>query len=860
MHFSLLSVCTAIVGFASFVPTVRAHPVISEVMWAGSDLSSSDEWFELALPSCDANEASCGAWNLGGYTVTYLKSTGIETVMVTFPNDFMIEPGQYLIISHFSADASRLLSEPALVASSISLLNSGLRLTLKDSSGTVIDEVDDGIGVPFAGANPSAPSPKASMERIDLMLAGTIKKNWRTATTSFGLDEGAIMLATPGFENGTSEAPSSGSSSSSSSSESSSISSEIFASSGASVSSATSESSSSCSSDLSVDILLQSGEYSGTEKVTLNVQAVATSGTLVGSTCFFHFGDGYRSESCNPPAHSYVESGIFILNLEVKNQCGNTLIQSRTVTVLPDQNQSVSSGVASGTSQAFDDARMIISGILPNPDDKDTDREWIELKNLEDREVSLSGWHLAVGEKTVRRFPFEAVRSIGPSASVRLYQSETGIALSNASGKVELVNPQGIVVSSVHWEKAIEGIVYRSDAFKIGSLLATVESVIDIENFRVTFDGPSSRLIGQNDATVRLIGISRFDTDNSPKLLALQSEYYESVRALLEKKKVELFFDTDVWDTDGSLLAYVMLDDGRILQKELLLSGFAIADTSSVYSARKEFIDAQKKAILAESGIWSFVQSPEPSYGGRAQEEDKKIAYTTQSGVEFGSGAFAKILITEVFPSPSSKHESGSLLKEEWIEFLNSGPADVSLDGWSLRIGKKSVFFGESSILQSGKHTVLFVSQVGLKLRNDGDEIELLSPEGISRIILVYPRTKIGNSYVYDELIQSYCESKRPSGGSSGLCSSQEPTIANEKSIASSKKTKPRASVYDKYAASYRAGIQGGESDGNIIVGFQEEASSSSMLFIAFLGMMLGSMGSVLAMKIIRNPFLVSSN
>ncbi len=854
MHFDLFSACGAIIAFTSFFPMVRAHPVISEVMWAGSDQSSSDEWFELALPSCDVNEGSCEDWNLGGYTVTYVKSTGIETVMMTFPPDFMIEPGQYLIISHFVADVSRLLSEPAFVATSMSLLNSGLRLILKDLSGTVIDEVDDGIGAPFAGANPSAPNPKASMERIDLLVTGALKENWRTATTSTGLDEGSIMLATPGSKNGTSEAQSSAPSSSSSSFASS----EFFVSSGVIVSSATSESSSSCSSDLSVDILLQSGEYSGTEKVTLNVEAVAISGTLFGSTCFFDFGDGYRSDSCNPPVHSYIESGNYILNLELKNQCGNTLIQSRTVTVLPDQNQSVSSGVVPGTTQAFDDARMIISGILPNPDEKDTDREWIELRNLEDHEVSLAGWHLAVGEKTVRRFPFEAVRSIAPLTSLRLYQSETGISFTNAAGKVELINPQGIAVSSVRWQAAEEGRVYRSDSFKSGSLQGVIGNVVDTANMRIEFDVPSSRLIGESTALVRLIGILDFDPAKNSELLRIHSNAYEMIRTLLENKKVELFFDTEVWDEDGSLLAYLMLDDERLLQKELLVSGFAIADTSMAYSARQEFIDAQKKAILAESGIWSFIQLAEPSFGKGAQEEGKKIEYTTQSSVEFGSGSFAKILITEVFPSPSSKHESGSLLKQEWIEFLNFSPADISLDGWSLRIGKKSVVFGESSILKSGKHTVLFVSQVGLNLRNDGDEIELFSPDGITRIFVAYPKIKIGNSYVYDESIQSYCESKNPSGGSSGLCSSQEPIIANEKGIVSSKKTKPRTSVYDKYAASYRADLQRGGGDGNIIIGFQEEASSSSMLFIAFLGMMLGCIGSVLGFRILGRGIFIA--
>lgn len=828
-----------------------ARPVINEVMWAGSDLSSSDEWFELTLVPCDA--APCEQEDLGGFTITYLKSTGVETVMFTFPSNFVIHPGEFLVISHFGADASRLLFEPALLTSSMTLANSGLRLKLKDASGTVIDEVDDGVGVPFAGANPSAPASKASMERIDLLVSGTVKENWRTASMSLGLDIGANMFATPGYPNAASSSLSS-SSSSQFSSESSLSSSSFSQSYSSSISSDSSSSILSeptlpteppqphCTSDLSVDILLQSGDYLGTSKVTLNVQAVATSGTLVGASCFFDFGDGFMSSSCNPSVHSYTEPGVFILSLELKNQCDTTLIQTRTVTVLSDEKQSASASGQTGTSQVFDDAKIIIAGILPNPDEKDTDKEWIELKNPEDHEVSLAGWHLAVGETTVRRFAFESIRSIAPSASVRLYQSETGISFTNAAGKVELINPQGVVISSVHWEKALEGVVYRSDAFKNEKLVASVESVLDPENFRVSFDGPSSRLIGETNATVRLIGILGFESGKNTELLRIQSEAYETVRALLKKKNIELFFDAKVWDDDGSLLTYVMLDDGRILQKELLLSGFAIADTSSAYSARQEYIDAQKKAVLAESGIWAFALG--------AQEEKKKVVSLNDTRMIFGSGSSPKILITEVFPSPSSKQESGSLLTQEWIELLSSERSSVSLNGFKLRIGKKSIVFGPSSILEPLKHTVLFVSQVGLKLRNDGDEIELLSPDESVRIFLEYPKTKLGDSYTYDERSQSYCISKSPSGGDSGSCSVSNP---NSKSVAATvkpKKSKPRASVYDKYAASYRAGLENDNDSQAIVIASPESASSSSVLFIAFLGMLLGCLGSFLALRV----------
>ncbi len=872
LRFYVASIATAL--FFLRVPQGFAFPVLNEVMWAGSDVSTSDEWFELFLPPCDTSVASCAPENLGGYTVTYLKSTGVETLMLTFPSNFLIQPGEYLVIGNNHADSSRLLLEPAFISTSLTLANSGLRLKLKDPNGVVLDEVDDGVGVPFAGANPSAPGAKASMERIDFKVAGTIKENWRTATTSLGLDSGANMLATPGYANGTSIIPSSSSLSSSSSASSlssselsssstsstpsssslisSSLSSEFSVTSSQSSDSSSSLSSSICTSDLSIDISLQSGDFSGTSKVTLNVQATAVTGTLAGATCHFDFGDGYRSDSCNPPVHSYTQSGVFSLALEVKNQCGNTLIQSKIVTVFPGAAASSSLAGVSGSPQVFDDSVIVISGVLPNPNAKDTDKEWIELTNLEDFFVPLAGWHLAVGNKTIHRYLIDTVSGIAAHDSVRLYQIETGISLSNGEDTVDLVNPQGIVISSVHWEKAEEDRIYKSDSFQDASLQGTVSSIIDPENFLISFDGPSSRLIGQSEATVRLLGISGFDDRNTTTLSAYQLQSLELVRTLTDNKKVELFFDAEVWDRDGNLLAYLVLDDGRILQKELLLQGLAIADVSTAYASRQEYIDAQKKAISLKSGIWSFVDVPQEKLNLGALTESAKVASTTGLQNFTASGSSSEILITEVFPSPSAKAESGSFLSEEWIEFLNTGAASVSLKGFTLRIGKKIITFGESSVLEPGKYTVLLVHQVGLKLKNDGDDIELLSPNKAVVASLTYPKLKLGESYAFDEEFQSYCMSKSPSAGTEASCRTQ-PAAAAKTTVASTKKktVKPRASVYDKYAASYKAGLQSGDSNGTITIGSQKSESRPMPLLI-FFGILLGSLGSLMALKIPR--------
>ncbi|MDD5624010.1 MAG: lamin tail domain-containing protein [Candidatus Peribacteraceae bacterium] len=221
----------------------QADVVISEVMWMGSDLSTADEWVEIA-------GRGTGTADLAGWTLTSLKGTGEEGVLYAFGAGDAIAAGDVRVISNFPAASSRLEAEPWRTTSAMSLPNTKLLLRLRDSAGTVRDEVDDGVGAPFAGSNPTGTGARASMERIDLSLTGTIKENWRTAVVSSGFKSGVPIFGTPGSPS-SDVSPSSSSPSSSSASFASSASSESSSSSQSSSSSSPLPSSSSFSSSLS---------------------------------------------------------------------------------------------------------------------------------------------------------------------------------------------------------------------------------------------------------------------------------------------------------------------------------------------------------------------------------------------------------------------------------------------------------------------------------------------------------------------------------------------------------------------------------------------------------------------------------
>jgi hypothetical protein len=162
-------------------------------MWTGSTLSSADEWIELRnTTGSDIDLSQCDITR---------KSSGVETLMLTIPNDTTIFAGGYFLISNYDAANSKINVSPDLVSTAVSLANSQLQIKLYDGpwdeGSTLIDTADDGIGAPAAGDNDN----KYSMVRNSPPGDGTLPENWHTADRAFGWDAGATELGTPGNDN-----------------------------------------------------------------------------------------------------------------------------------------------------------------------------------------------------------------------------------------------------------------------------------------------------------------------------------------------------------------------------------------------------------------------------------------------------------------------------------------------------------------------------------------------------------------------------------------------------------------------------------------------------------------------------------
>lgn len=187
---ALLFGCAPIFAHASSTPDV----IIAEVAWAGSSISSSDEWLELANVSDHSVDVS-------GFSLT-----GTASAPLVIPAGSVIAShSTYLIANYDNTNSSSTLSTHAqTVTTLVSLPNDKLRISLLSPTGSVVDSAGNG-GTLFAGKSGGTGSATdgryRTMERRDFLIDGKTKEAWQDADTSNGFKDGVLDLGTPGSLN-----------------------------------------------------------------------------------------------------------------------------------------------------------------------------------------------------------------------------------------------------------------------------------------------------------------------------------------------------------------------------------------------------------------------------------------------------------------------------------------------------------------------------------------------------------------------------------------------------------------------------------------------------------------------------------
>jgi micrococcal nuclease len=158
-------------------------------------------------------------------------------------------------------------------------------------------------------------------------------------------------------------------------------------------------------------------------------------------------------------------------------------------------------------------------------------------------------------------------------------------------------------------------------AFVLASEQVEVKRVIDGDTVELK-DGRSVRLIGV-DAPER--------TACGDLLSSLAEEATTYLEGKCLGQSVRLEYDQDTLDDHGRTLAYLYVEGGSFLNKELIQNGYGRANRKYPYGMQAEFFEAERVARDDQLGLWSpDVQALINAIEGPLSPND--IVCTTRTG------------------------------------------------------------------------------------------------------------------------------------------------------------------------------------------------------------------------------------
>jgi len=163
--------------------------------------------------------------------------------------------------------------------------------------------------------------------------------------------------------------------------------------------------------------------------------------------------------------------------------------------------------------------------------------------------------------------------------------------------------------------------IQRGEIYKLTSVPVPSEnSSIDFTNVYVkkVYDGDT--FLASNSFKVRLIGVDTPESYESNKLsrdsfisgikpaqiIKLGKISHAFTKKMCEHKYVRIEFDSQKKDRYGRILAYVFLPDGKLLNEEILRSGYGLVYLKFPFKDeyRYRFIIAQEYAKSTGAGLW----------------------------------------------------------------------------------------------------------------------------------------------------------------------------------------------------------------------------------------------------------------
>jgi micrococcal nuclease len=163
-------------------------------------------------------------------------------------------------------------------------------------------------------------------------------------------------------------------------------------------------------------------------------------------------------------------------------------------------------------------------------------------------------------------------------------------------------------VKQIKYFLPVVALLLSSQALSPNAIGQTEQPPTETAKITAVLDGDTVRAILNNKrVTIRLIGIDAPET-RPPQCYSRQSS--QALRTLVLNKTVALEADEVDKDKFGRLLRYAYLDDGRMVNEEMIKGGFA----STLLIDNDKYIDqltvVQEAAQAASLGMWGACAAP----------------------------------------------------------------------------------------------------------------------------------------------------------------------------------------------------------------------------------------------------------
>lgn len=147
------------------------------------------------------------------------------------------------------------------------------------------------------------------------------------------------------------------------------------------------------------------------------------------------FGDNHKSYK-EKTTHKYTKTGKYTILL-MTDDGSDTVTETFEITI-----------------QKYEPPKLHITALMPNPEGKDTEGEWIEIENREKKSINLKDFSIATGTKSKKltNHPIREDLTLPAKSKRKITRENSLFTLGNQKGYTELRAPDGSSISKLKYK------------------------------------------------------------------------------------------------------------------------------------------------------------------------------------------------------------------------------------------------------------------------------------------------------------------------------------------------------------------------------------------------------------------------